>query len=279
MKKAALLILTAFTLFACSKSSSDEEPEAQHGTVLLKRVTEVVRGDSTINVEFTYDGTRLTYARYVKNPDSAFLYEQGFTYNTQGQLTGMVSYPSWGSSAKIRRAIVNYTGNNVSEINFTMYDDRKDRVLFTFANGRLISKRQDYNDGTSTYEESYTYDNNGRNTKRDYVNAYIAGNGAEYYTGTYTFSNFDDKKTVLSALPNQEFFTAYAYDMHGVYENFGNNNPSNGQLVGTGDEGFPINQTYTYTYTYNSLGYPATMTKKLKDGATWKFYYDYIEVK
>ncbi|WP_158827669.1 hypothetical protein [Mucilaginibacter lacusdianchii] len=270
MKKIIILALSVTTLFAsCSKSSN--EPETTQPTLLLKRITETTDGTPVVNIELTYNGKQLTKASYEKNANGSFAIEHNFTYNSYGQLTGM-NVTSTIPQPTYKKADITYNGNDLAQVSFTRYDNTLTKVSYTYNNGKLATEKME-NTG-STINSQYTYDASGHNTKQTYSSI----SGGQTLNGTYEFSTFDDKKSLISALPSWIYFKAYSYDMQGLGDAFGTNNALTGKLTATGGT-YPTNETYTYSYTYNSYGYPATMTRKDNTGSIQSFSYDYIEVK
>ncbi len=272
MKRSILLAFAALSLFSCSKSNngSTPEPEASRSTILLTRVTETTGGSPSVRLEYTYNGKQMTRASYGKLANGTFSYWQDLSYNTQGQLTAMTS-SSNTLTPTYKKADVSWSNGNLSKISFTLYNNSVNENTYTYDNGRIATDRAVFSTNSAT-DSKYSYDANGRNTRIEFKDVYSAG------SGVYEFSSFDDKKSIISALPNWVFFIAYGYSAEVFGDNYGTNNPLTAKYTTSGYT-YPTNETYTYIYTYNSYGYPATMTRKVSGGSTTSYAYDYIVVK
>jgi len=272
MKRSILLAFAALSLFSCSKSDngSTPEPEASKSTILLTRVIETTGGSPSVRMEYTYNGKQMTRAGYGKLANGTYGYWYDFAYNTQGQLTGMTAFSNT-ITPTTKKADVTWTNGELTKIIFTKFDNTTRENTFTYASGRLTTDRAVFS-ASSIIDNKYTYDASGRNTKIEFKETTNAG------SGIYEFTAFDDKKSIVSSLPNWTFFLAYSYDLEVFSDSYGANNPLSEKYTTTGYT-YPSNETYTYSYTYNGYGYPATMTKKDGSGYTTSYAYEYTEVK
>jgi YD repeat-containing protein len=258
----SMLLLAATIISSCSKSSDNKTTKSTSAT-LLTEVTDNTSGDPYIGkplYQFTYNGKQLTQAvinHYSITPD---VETDLFNYDSNGHLTGTTISHTQANSYNDVSSAVTYDGSNISEIKFYLAGNVLDRdIKLTYTNGKLSN----WFNGNEV-SDTYTYDNNGNNTKE--VAAEYQSGQADGSISTMTSSTFDSKSNLTQAVPLWAYFRVYTEDQC-LFYTLGTNNP-----VASNDNG----TAFTYTYQYNSYGYPSAIS--WNDNYLQSYTYQYTQV-
>lgn len=239
--KFTLALLLSLTLFSCSNDDSSSEKKY----LLEKFISsadglqlKIVYNDKNLITEFQNYGSgtiqSVSYFTYVNNKLDRITYTNGydkFIHNADGKLQ--------------KRETYDVGANTVETLNYS-YE-------YLYENNKITSiYRDEFN--TSISKREYLYNDSGNVIEERYYTINAANPNGVYQNSTF-YSNYDDKKNVLSSLPADVLN--------------GNTSKNNAKTISSSSNSTPSN----YIFEYNEAGY---VINRIDVGSTNTYQYEYL---
>ena len=239
--KITTVLLLTISLFSCSKD--DSTPEKKY---LLEKYSSSTTG---LIQKFTFNSQNQLSS--IENYQNNTIQNVGYiTYNNDNKIDRLTFSDhyvkiTYNSDGKVEK-YTNYT------INPNLTETLSSSSEFSYSTNKITNLNRDETN-TLTSKQEVIYNSEGNITEiKNYSVDVQNPNGL--YTGSKFYSNYDDKKNLVSSLPSEIFIGFVSKNNARTYTN------SN-------------NTTTNYLFEYNEAGY---LTKKSEIGTTSSETYEYL---